>query len=211
MLILLAACFPRENVIELEDEHSESPWPWFVEEDEEDDEEEGSEESTGSDTSSEPPAVDTGEPPAVDTGEPPAWDTGKPPGEEGEEGEEGEDTGSPDTEDPNDPPEDTGPTCAGLDEPSPRTFSVWSETPYEEVEVTLSGCATGITINDSYMSAGGHYYWTGTWLSVPGNVNGTATAVLAYRGSEATVGWLEFYIDTDQGQQRFTLEVRQYL
>ena len=119
--------------------------------------------------------------------------------------------GSPDTEDPNDPPEDTGPTCAGLDEPSPRTFSVWSETPYEEVEVTLSGCATGITINDSYMSAGGHYYWTGTWLSVPGNVNGTATAVLAYRGSEATVGWLEFYIDTDQGQQRFTLEVRQYL
>ncbi len=126
----------------------------------------------------------------------------------------GADSGSPDTGSGGDtgaPSEDTSATedtsgadtgasepCLGIDSISPASYSVSSTSAYEEITITLSGCATGVRVDDNFQVDGGSTY-TGTWVSVPTEVHGTATATLAFSGAAPHDGQMWFYVTSTQG------------
>jgi hypothetical protein len=90
-------------------------------------------------------------------------------------------------------------TCAGfIVEPS--TVEVGSTAGYEEITVTLRGCATGITATTPWATAnGGMEVWSTVWVNLPQTVDGEAAATIAYIGDEPTQMPLMSFFASDQG------------
>lgn len=124
----------------------------------------------------------------------PTDDTGSGSGDgTGDEG-SGGDTGAP---------TDTGeeePTCGGITAISPTDAYVVSTDTYEEVTVTLTGCATGLWVEDGGIYSGAAGY-LGTWASVPTSFDGTADLLVIYTGPAAypAEGGMYFTFHSDQG------------
>lgn len=121
---------------------------------------------------------------------------------------DGADSGSGDTGAPVDTGEEPEP-CLGITSISPVEASVVSTDTYEEVVVTLTGCATGIFVGDGVLETmGGRYYIT--W-NEPEAVDTSAEATLIWEGAAAYPAESELYFTftSDQGDfGPFTLKIR---
>lgn len=143
----------------------------------------------------------------------PTGDTGS--GDGGDSG--GSDSGSGDGSDSGAPtdtgvPTDTGeePTpCLGITSISPVEATVVSTDDYEEIVVTLTGCATGVWVGDNGIYTGAAAYLA-IWSERPADFDGTATATLVYTGPAAYPAESEMYFTftSDQGDtDAFTLKL----
>ncbi len=93
---------------------------------------------------------------------------------------------------------DTGPICLGISV-FPLEVEVFSGDDYEEITVTLTGCATGISATNPWAMIGDAYY-SATWTSLPAWVNGEMSATVVYQGSNPTgIVDLAASFSSDQG------------
>lgn len=136
----------------------------------------------------------------------PTDDTGAP-GDSGDSGDSGgsggSDTGSGDTSTPPDTGGDTGDEpapCLGITSISPGEATVVSTDTYEEIVVTLTGCATNVWVGDNSIYSGSAGY-VATWSERPADFDGTTTATLVYTGPAAYPAESEMYFTftSDQG------------
>lgn len=128
-----------------------------------------------------------------ETGGTPPEDTGAPPADTGDL-----DTGSP------------PPPCEGLSLPVDRV-TVSSAESAATIEVALEGCATGVSALGSGFG-NEHGIYAASWMYVPAEVRGSATATLGFTGSGNSSSG-EMYLDfsSDQGDtDRLTLVVEAY-
>jgi len=101
--------------------------------------------------------------------------------------------------------QDTTTECNGIEGFDPLHYTVDSEDTYELITVNLTGCATGLHVNDNGFG-NGTGTWTATWLSVPTSFDGEGEALLEFYGGKSTEGAMFFDFGNDQGDSvRFTL------